>query len=333
MTSRTDVGLSANDPSKLIDAFDRRILAALHEFEFDPYVGKGAREKRISPVAAYLIYAATVSLIKVGDNRLSWPIAEFDVHARLAALDSLGFVQKRNSHWPVLGCRSMRDGRFICMDTENGTTPYLVGDRPNQTVKDCRYREYRVSFGLYSELDEALRDARYYEPDADHSTIFTEVVETFPRLTWLYYDPAAEKELADDLGLDSLEESPWGRCYTLTPAGIAVVRSSKSRESEAAKEAPPQKAHAPQADDRYEWARQAELIRATEQVLGQPVFHKGGFSRLCGKQIETNGKAGHLKRVRISSFLTWIQKREDLGNEEVAQIRNAIIGEITSRKS
>lgn len=90
----------------------------------------------------------------------------------------------------------------------------------------------------------------------------------------------------------------------------------------------------PAPDDRYEWARQIELVRATNQVLGERTLHKGVLSRACADgQVETNGKTGRSAKVRVRSFLTWVSRQHQLGAEEATQIRNAVIGEISSRNS
>jgi len=86
------------------------------------------------------------------------------------------------------------------------------------------------------------------------------------------------------------------------------------------------------AEDRYAWARQAELVRATDQVLGRGTLHKGVLSRACSRgQVETNGKPGRGSRVKVSTFLPWVSRRFDLARDEQTQIRNAIIGEIRTR--
>jgi len=87
-------------------------------------------------------------------------------------------------------------------------------------------------------------------------------------------------------------------------------------------------------DDRYEWARQIDLVRATNQVLGEGMLNKGVLSRACADgQVENNGKTGRGARVRVRSFLTWVSRQNQLGAEETNQIRNAVIGEISSRNS
>lgn len=85
-------------------------------------------------------------------------------------------------------------------------------------------------------------------------------------------------------------------------------------------------------DDRYGWARQIDLVRATNQVLGEGMLNKGVLSRACADgQVETNGRTGRGARVRVRSFLTWVSRQHELGAEEATQIRNAVIGEISSR--
>ena len=87
-------------------------------------------------------------------------------------------------------------------------------------------------------------------------------------------------------------------------------------------------------DDRYEWARQIDLVRATNQVLGEGMLNKGVLSRACADgQGETNGKTGRGARVRVRSFLAWVSRQNELGADETIQIRNAVIGEITARNS
>lgn len=85
-------------------------------------------------------------------------------------------------------------------------------------------------------------------------------------------------------------------------------------------------------DDPYGWARQAEIVRATNQVLGEGFLHKGVFSRECTiGRVATNGKSGRAARVNCDSFLAWITRKHGVGGEELTQLRNAIIGEIRAR--
>lgn len=86
--------------------------------------------------------------------------------------------------------------------------------------------------------------------------------------------------------------------------------------------------------DAYEWARQAELVRAANQVLGSGMLNKGVLSRACAAgKVQTNGKPGHGSRVRVSSFLVWVGRQFSLGTDEQIQVRNAVIGEIHGRNS
>ena len=85
---------------------------------------------------------------------------------------------------------------------------------------------------------------------------------------------------------------------------------------------------------RFEWAIQAELMRATNQVIGAGALDKGTLSNAVTRdgKIESNGKSGRACRVKVKSFLIWIARKEELEHDEVVQIRNAVIGEISSRK-
>jgi len=47
--------------------------------------------------------------------------------------------------------------------------------------------------------------------------------------------------------------------------------------------------------------------------------------------METNGNPGRAMLVRVSSFLAWIRKNLGITEDEVIQVRNAIMGEITLR--
>lgn len=85
---------------------------------------------------------------------------------------------------------------------------------------------------------------------------------------------------------------------------------------------------------KYELAKQAELLRATNQVLGQGALNKGVLSRACSERlIETNGKFGQSSRVKVRSFLVWVGRKLSVSHDELTQIRNAIIGEINERNT
>lgn len=96
----------------------------------------------------------------------------------------------------------------------------------------------------------------------------------------------------------------------------------------------PPRSITPSNDDPYEWARQVELVRATNQVFGERFLHKGVFSRECAiGHVVTNGESGRAARVNCDSFLAWIIRKHGVGGEELIQLRNAIIGEIRARNS
>jgi len=91
---------------------------------------------------------------------------------------------------------------------------------------------------------------------------------------------------------------------------------------------------APTVDDGYRWARQTELVRATNQVLGEGTLNKGVLSRACkDNHVQTKGKPGRGSLVDVQSFLIWAARRFKIGKDEQTQVRNAIIGEITERNS
>jgi 7-cyano-7-deazaguanine synthase in queuosine biosynthesis len=83
--------------------------------------------------------------------------------------------------------------------------------------------------------------------------------------------------------------------------------------------------------DQYEWARQVELVRAVNQVLGKDTLNKGVLSKACGNEIKTNGQNGRASMVHVKSFLDWIRSKHSLVEDEIKQVRNAIVGEIIER--
>jgi len=86
-------------------------------------------------------------------------------------------------------------------------------------------------------------------------------------------------------------------------------------------------------DDRYEWARQAELIKAVNKVLGEGELNPGVLSRACkAGEITMNQQRGRGAMVEVKSFMAWLGKKRELPKEELDQVRNAIIGEISARK-
>jgi len=86
-------------------------------------------------------------------------------------------------------------------------------------------------------------------------------------------------------------------------------------------------------EDRYAWARQIELVRATNQVLGQDSgLNAGVLSRACRNgEIATNQKSGRASMVDTKSFIAWLGKSRELAKDELDQVRNAVIGEISNR--
>jgi hypothetical protein len=86
-------------------------------------------------------------------------------------------------------------------------------------------------------------------------------------------------------------------------------------------------------DSKYDWVRQADLVRALHQVLGEDESpDKATISRwVSNGTIKSNGETGRKSRIDVSSFLIYLAKDKGLANNETTQIRNAIIGEINAR--
>lgn len=84
----------------------------------------------------------------------------------------------------------------------------------------------------------------------------------------------------------------------------------------------------------FDWARQAELCRATQRVLGEDEApNKGTISKaIQAGQIETNGESGRQCLVKVGSYKAWITRAKELPHEEVNQIIDAVMNEIRSRK-
>ena len=83
----------------------------------------------------------------------------------------------------------------------------------------------------------------------------------------------------------------------------------------------------------YEWARQVELVNATNQTLEADAPHKGTINKAVQNQeIESNGKKRKKSLVNVHSYIAWLTKKKMIPHEEAIQVRNAIMGEIISRK-
>ncbi|MFI4912681.1 MAG: hypothetical protein ACIAQZ_13535 [Sedimentisphaeraceae bacterium JB056] len=82
---------------------------------------------------------------------------------------------------------------------------------------------------------------------------------------------------------------------------------------------------------RFEWITQAQAGRALNSVLGKDEApDKSTISRAVKNgDIEFNGLSGRQSKLKVKSFLNWIQCTNDLGVDELKQVRNAIIGEMT----
>jgi len=134
---------------------------------------------------------------------------------------------------------------------------------------------------------------------------------------------AAVVVLQDVLGLDDR-----GRWCGLQPTGrfLATIGTAMS--------APADRKTSRVPDDPYKWARQAELARATNQVLSDERLDPGVLSRACrDREITTNGKSGRGSLVEVNSFMGWLGKQRGVPKDELIQVRNAVIGEIPERKN
>ena len=233
----TDGSINTTDPhnsvrdtlndANLLDRCDRLILSAMHEFEYDPFRGHDGPRPRLSPVPLYLIYAATTPLSEQRMDGRRWPMIEVDVHARVEALKTLGFVRDGDRNWQAFDCRAMRGGRFIHVESEPGIVPRRGESMPEDTTPQTLFREYRIHFGDLSEFEAAMASAWHSDPDGDSCVIFESVMCTFPKMSWRYYDEASRKQLSDEIGIPLPEHlSDYALCYALTPSGIAAARAT-----------------------------------------------------------------------------------------------------------
>ena len=322
-----------------LDAFDRKILTALHEFEHDPLLVRvGLRAGRISPVPLYLLHAATCPLMEQPFHGRSWSTQGPDIYSRTEALKTLGLVRDGDTNWPELGYRIMRDGRFIAVDCELGGERRLRRTRRGRPMARYEYRVFHVQFGHHSHFEAARVAAGCHKPGADHWKIMESTKRRFRQMSWYAYDPVLKRQKCKKAGVPYRDGFPsYASCYSLTKSGIAVARETSNwgmNGRPPADEEPlaerPRTADKHKGEGRFEWARQVELVRAANQVLGEGTLNKGSLSRAC-RSMETNGNPGRAMLVRVSSFLAWIRKNLGITEDEVIQVRNAIMGEITLR--
>lgn len=93
--------------------------------------------------------------------------------------------------------------------------------------------------------------------------------------------------------------------------------------------------HTKQTEDRYNWVRQAELVRALHRVLGKEESpDKTALTRASQEGvIQTNGATGRECRYQVDSVKAWLIKKYKLATDEVQQVVDAMIAEIRNRKS
>lgn len=109
-------------------------------------------------------------------------------------------------------------------------------------------------------------------------------------------------------------------------ADLSVVKASKEKQGAGARS---------EADaDRFNWVRQAELVRALHRVLGKDDSpDKGTLTRAVQDgQIQSNGESGRKCLLQVDSVKAWLTKTRDIPHEEVQQVVDAVINEIRTRK-
>jgi len=68
-------------------------------------------------------------------------------------------------------------------------------------------------------------------------------------------------------------------------------------------------------------------------LLMGDTINPGVLSRACkAGEITTNQQSGRGAMVEVKSFIAWLGKKRELPKDELDQVRNAIIGEISARK-
>ena len=86
--------------------------------------------------------------------------------------------------------------------------------------------------------------------------------------------------------------------------------------------------------NRFDWVRQAELVRALHRVLGEEDSpDKGMLTRAVQDgQIQSNGESGRKCRLHVDSVKAWLIKTRGMAHDEVQQVVDAVVAEIRMRK-
>lgn len=226
--------------------------------------------------------------------------------------------------------------------------PNSCGD-PLEALTDWVYIIYEV--GLQTGDPELRRYYRFLVPfSADECpSVSDDELRTFdggsgvskaefgrPLLWKLLWGAAIRRELAfSKLGTDLVHASKTALDHLLD-TGLGTVESDVSASipflgaGSETRGAQPALARHP--EDPYAWCRQADTVKAINQVCGYGELNRGVFSKaVSAVEIKGNGKSGRASRVSVDSVLAWVEKKFGLAYPEVEQVRNAIIGEIRKR--
>ena len=114
----------------------------------------------------------------------------------------------------------------------------------------------------------------------------------------------------------------YGKERTVT---VAVTRASPAK---------PTADQSAATAEHYNWASQAEVLRALQNALGETdAPNKGTISRAVQRgHIQSNGKSGRACLVNVESLKSWIANWAKIETFEAHQVGIAVIAEINSRK-
>lgn len=228
----------SHDYSTILDDFDIQILSVLHEFEYDPLKSERGR---ITPVPAYVLYAATIPLVAAPGERHEATFGP-NVVARAEALCKLGLIKRTDQRLLSFGMRELRNGRFIDIDCERGVDKRFGGRRGEEPIPfQVPFIEYHVRFGLQAEFYDDYDKACDGLSSDEQFDIWETVAERYDQLRCRFYDKKKEIEYWDSICVGMRgSQNELGYCYSLEPGGISTVRQIIGRQ-----EAPDEKTNSP----------------------------------------------------------------------------------------
>lgn len=85
--------------------------------------------------------------------------------------------------------------------------------------------------------------------------------------------------------------------------------------------------------DKFEWVKQSELIRALHRVIGEEESpHKSTLTRAAQNgEITSNGESGRKLLLQVDSVKAWLTQKRNREPREVDDVADAIINEIRAR--